>query len=281
MEDIMMTFNKGLEKYLTKAEIKEQAPVVFADVPTNPKVSDKYLHANTEVIIDDLAKLNWFPVSATMRKSKGGDTIFSKHMLSFQNPDIMIKGKDGDDAYPRILLTNSHDGLNAFSFRVGVYRMACSNGLVIATEEFSAFKIKHMGYSFAELRNVVTQAVTDLPAKVEILNQMRSTILTQDQKNALAIDAMLIRAGIKPTDEQPEFDDETIVDILDPIRSADKDSDDLWITLNIIQEKITKGGYSQALKGSKVRKVRAIKSFEKDLDVNQKLFKKAMEYIEA
>jgi hypothetical protein len=44
---------------------------------------------------------------------------------------------------------------------------------------------------------------------------------------------------------------------------------------NVIQEKITQGGYSAALNGAKVRKVRKIKSFEKDLEVNQKLFKLA------
>lgn len=280
MQDIMMTFNRGLGSYLTKEQIKEQAPVVFVTSPTSAKVSSKYLFANTETIIDDLAILGWLPVQASMRKSRGVDTIFSKHMISFQNPDVRILNKEGEiDAYPRIILTNSHDGLNAFSFRVGIYRMVCSNGLVVAEDEFSAFKIKHMGYTFEELRNVVNTAMTDLPNKVEVLNRMKSTILTQEQKNEFAINAMLLRAGIKPTDVQPEYDEETVVDILDPLRQADKGSDDVWITLNILQEKIIKGGYSQALKGAKVRKVRPIKGFEKDIDVNQKLFKMAMAYV--
>lgn len=280
MQDIMMRFDKGLGSYLTKEQIRQQAPVVFAATPTSDRVSNKYLHVNTETIIDDLAKLNWYPVQAAMRKSRGINTIFSKHMVSFQNPDVRILNKEGEiDAYPRIILTNSHDGLNAFSFKVGVYRLVCSNGLVIAEDEFSAFKIKHMGYTFEELRNVVNTAMTDLPNKVRVLNRMKSTILTEEQKRQFAIDAMLLRAGIKPTDVQPEYDDETIEDILDPKREADKGSDDVWITLNIIQEKLIKGGYSQALKGAKVRKVRPIKGFEKDIDVNQKLFKMAMAYV--
>ena len=44
---------------------------------------------------------------------------------------------------------------------------------------------------------------------------------------------------------------------------------------NIVQEKVTQGGFSAALKGAKVRKVRKIKSFEKDLKINQDLFKLA------
>ena len=46
--------------------------------------------------------------------------------------DIMITGKDGDDAYPQILLTNSRDGKAAFNFRVGIFRLVCSNGLVVS-----------------------------------------------------------------------------------------------------------------------------------------------------
>ncbi len=31
MKDVMLSFGKGLDKYLTKDQIKEQAPLVFAD----------------------------------------------------------------------------------------------------------------------------------------------------------------------------------------------------------------------------------------------------------
>ena len=48
MSDVMLSFNKGLDSYLTKEEIKEQAPLVFADAPTNPEVSGKYLFVNTQ-----------------------------------------------------------------------------------------------------------------------------------------------------------------------------------------------------------------------------------------
>ena len=278
MSDVMLSFNKGLDSYLTKEEIKEQAPLVFADAPTNPDVSGKYLFVNTETIIDDLAKLGWLPVQAAQRKARKAEgTIFSKHMVAFQNPEIKITSKDGDDAYPRILLTNSHDGMQAFKFSVGIFRLVCSNGLVVADEQFSDFKIKHKGYTFGELRNVVKQAVADLPNKVQVMNDMKNRTLTQDEKNKLALDAMLIRAGIKPnSDKAKEFnyDAETIEDILEPKREADK-GNDLWRVFNVVQEKITQGDFHAALTGAKVRKVRKIKSFEKDIKVNKELFKLA------
>ena len=279
MADIITNFNKGLDKYLSKDQLREICPIAFESEPTNPNVTKKYLFVNTEQIIDDLDKLGWKPVTAAMRKSRGKKTIFSKHMVTFQNPDIKITGTDGDDSFPRIIMTNSHDGLQAFKFSVGIFRLVCSNGLVVADEKFSEFKIRHKGYSFSELRDVVSQAVKDLPSKVEVLNKMKNKILTKDEKEKLALDAMLIRAGITPDSDKAKkfvYDQETIEDILDPKRKEDK-GDDLWKVFNVVQEKITQGEFHAALKGAetKVRKVRKIKSFEKDLQVNKKLFKLA------
>lgn len=281
-QDVILNFGQGLDSYLTKEQIKNSTPLVFAETPTNPDVSDKYLFVNTETIIDDLAKLNWFPVNSAQRKAQSKkNTIFSKHMVSFQNPDIKITSKNGDDAYPRIILTNSHDGMQAFKFSVGIFRLVCSNGLVVADEKFSDFKIKHKGYTFEELRNVVRQAVEDLPNRVQVMNDMRAKTLTSDEKNQLALDAMLIRAGIDPKSDKAQeynYDLETLEDILEPKREADK-GDDLWRVFNVIQEKIINGDFHAALKGAKVRKVRKIKSFEKDLQVNKDLFKLATSMI--
>jgi hypothetical protein len=281
MQDLTQSFNKGLDSYLTKDQLRKICPVAFKEAPTNPSVTDKYLFVNTETIIDDLAKLGWKPVTAAMRKNREKDTIFSKHMVSFQNPDIMIKSTDGDDSFPRIIMTNSHDGLQAFKFSVGIFRLVCSNGLVIADEKFSDFKIRHKGYTFSELRDVVAQAVKDLPNKVEVLNKMKNKILTQDEKQKLALDAMLIRAGITPDSNKAkdfEYDSETIQDILVAKRKEDT-GDNLWTVFNVIQEKIIRGEFHAALKGAKVRKVRKIKSFEKDLEVNKQLFKLATSLI--
>ena len=167
--------------------------------------------------------------------------------------------------------------MQAFKFSVGIFRLVCSNGLVVADEQFSDFKIKHKGYTFGELRNVVKQAVADLPNKVQVMNDMKNRTLTQEEKNKLALDAMLIRAGIKPNSDKAkefDYDAETIEDILEPKREADK-GNDLWRVFNVVQEKITQGEFHAALRGAKVRKVRKIKSFEKDLKVNKELFKLA------
>ena len=271
---MMSKFSTQLDSYLTKEQIKQLAPVVFATEPTNKNVSEKYLHVNTETVIDDLAKLGWLPVTAMQRRTKprkdGSPTIRSKHMISFQNPELIIKGKNGDDAYPRIIVTNSHDGLSSFQFRVGIYRLVCSNGLVVADEEFSAFSIKHKGYTFEELQTVVASAVADLPNKIVVLNKMQVRMLTADEQRQLAIDAMALRS----TNPDAKYDEVSVQEVLAATRKEDE-GDNLWVVFNRIQESIVNGGYSAALRGAKVRKVKKIKSFERDLQVNQDLFKLA------
>jgi len=278
MQDVIMRFNKGLDSYLTKEQLRNSTPVIFSKAPTNPGVSEKYLFVNSETIIDDLAKLNWFPVTSAQRKvTKTEGTVYSKHLISFQNPDIQITSKDGDNAFPRIIMTNSHDGLQSFRFSVGIFRLVCSNGLVVADEQFSDFRINHKGYTFDELRDVISQAVKDLPNRVEVLNKMRNKILTNEQKEKLALDAMLVRAGITPDSSKANefsYDKETLQNILEPKRKEDV-GDNLWLVLNVIQEKIMHGDFHAALAGAKIRKVRPIKSFEKSLEVNKDLFKLA------
>jgi hypothetical protein len=103
---------------------------------------------------------------------------------------------------------------------------------------------------------------------------MKQRILTDEEKMKLALDAMTLRSGKLPEGSVIGYDDETLRDMLTPKRTADQ-GDDLWKVFNVIQEKVTQGGFSAALRGAKVRKVRKIKSFEKDLKVNKELFKLA------
>ena len=283
MNDVMMNFKVGQkDSYLSEEQLRDMCSLAFASTPTNPNVSGKYLHVNTKTVIDDLAKLGWFPVNAGQRKArKGKTTIHSKHMVAFQHPDIIVKGKNGDDAFPRIILQNSHDGFTAFKFSVGIYRLVCSNGLVIADEEFGDFRIRHQGYSFEELRSLVMQTVENLPSRVEVMSRMKDRILSFEEKCKLAMDSLLLRSGITPGSEQASkiiYDNQTLEDLLTPTRKEDE-YEDLWTVLNVVQEKIINGGFHAALLGAKVRKVKSIKSFEKDLKINRELFKLSVSYL--
>lgn len=259
---------------MTIEQLRNVCPVAFMSEPSNPKVSSHYTHINTATLVGDLEKLGWLPDRAMMRKRRKTDTIYSKHMVVFRNPNLTIEGKVGDIVFPEILLQNSHDGTSSFQFRVGLYRLICSNGMVIADREFVSFRIRHQGYTFEELQEAVGKAMLALPERVEVMNRMQSRELTEEERQTLAVQALLVRAGIDPaSDEAKEktFSPEVLTEVLTPKRPEDA-GNSLWTVFNVLQEKVTKGGFRAALAGAKVRKVRPIKSFEKDVEINQKLF---------
>ena len=187
MSDTMISFadNSLAKNFMSIEDVKRACPAAFKESPTNPKVSDKYVQANTATVISDLEKLGWYPVQAKQcRMKKNSSGIRSFHMIAFQNPDIYIEKPDGNggstiDAFPRIILTNSHDGFNSFKFMVGLFRLVCSNGLVVGSDEFVNLAIRHINYNFDALRDVVKTAIDNIPNIVCKMNEMKKTILFQ------------------------------------------------------------------------------------------------------
>jgi hypothetical protein len=144
----------NLEKseFLSKEQLKEVCPVIFAD-KASKEVSKHYTHIPTSKVIDDMATLGWNVVDAKAVKARKESTQgYQKHLVVFRNDDVIINGQGGDTVFPQVLLTNSHDGKNAFTFTAGLFRMVCENGLVISTTQFEDVKMRHMGYSFEELQ---------------------------------------------------------------------------------------------------------------------------------
>ena len=200
-------------------------------------------------------------------------------MVAFQNPDVVVRNLEGGvDCWPRIILTNSHDGMHAFKFMVGLYRVVCSNGLVIASDQFADLSIRHIAYTFQELRDLTAGVIAQLPKQIELINGMKRVILTKKQKIDFASAAFKIRRGIK-ADVPFMLPFDVAEEIIEPARSEDH-GDDLWTVYNILQEKMTRGGFkASADPAKKPRKVRAITAVAKDLDMNRKLFRYAAGYI--
>ena len=112
------------------------------------------------------------------------------------------------------------------------------------------------------------------------MTQMKNRELTMDERRNLAIIMYKIRKGVSLEDEvELTIDEETVVEMLDPVREEDK-ATDLWTVFNVLQEKIVKGGYKYFEQGMKrPRKMRKIKSFVKDLDINRKMFLAAKAFL--
>ena len=280
---ISFSDNNLANNFMTMDELRKACPMAFKSNPTNPNVSDKYVQANTITVINDLEKLGWYPVQAKQcRMKKKSSGIRSFHMIALQNPNVKIVKQNADgtetiDTYPRIILTNSHDGFNSFKFMVGLFRLVCSNGLVVADNEMVNMSIRHINYSFDELRKVVNEAIKQVPNIVMTMNTMKNTEVTDEQKREMATEVVKIRKNIED-DKKFSLDEDTIREILMPVREEDN-GNDLWTVFNICQEKLIKGGYMALGNNNKVRKQRSITSIKKDIDYNQRLWDVAMRYM--
>ena len=262
-----MLANLNTMEIITKEQVLLLAPSVFTKTGSK-NVSSKYSHIPTERVMEDMAALGWSVVDAKeikARKNQG----FQKHMLIFANPEIVIEGKDGDTVFPRILLTNSHDGKNAFSFQAGLFRLVCSNGLVIADEQFGKMKIRHMGYDFEALQTLITTMVEKLPLTVESMNRFKNKQLTEEQMQKFALEAL----GLRFDTENKTFN---VDEFLTPTRKEDK-GNDLWSVFNLVQEKLVNGMFDYH-SASKTRKARRIKNFQQDVALNADLYKLALQY---
>lgn len=283
MADVMMHFDeKQLCNFMTKDEMRTKAPYIFADKPTNGGVSERYTLASTETLIDDMAKLGWGVTDCKQQRANKRSNVRSFHMVSFQNPDVYIENENGGiEAYPRVIITNSHDGFHSFKFMIGLYRLVCSNGLIVATEEFANVSIRHINYEFEELRKIVAQAIEATRKNVEVMNAMQETQLTDEQKREFAVKAVAIRKGIKDDEKLPKLTDAEVEEILEPVRKEDE-GNDLWSIYNVLQEKVIKGDFHfGTTKRGKNRKARPITGAAKDIEVNQRLFETANSYLVA
>jgi len=294
----MLDLSKSQE--LSKDELREIAPSIFSTKPS-PEVSKKYSHIPTDKLIDDMKLLGWKAIDAKEVNARQKSTRgFQKHLVVFRNPDIVInhnpngltkdstsptgwRNSDGtfgkknsvDTVFPQILLTNSHDGKNAFTFTAGLFRMICENGLVVSTNEFEKVAIRHMGYDFDELQKQITEMVEKLPLTVESMNKMIDTKMEQKAIVDFAKDMLAVRF---PEEELKRITID-MDEFITPVRPEDKGKD-LWSVFNVIQEKIIEGDFEYTV-GSKHRKARQIKNFKQDMDLNSKMFDIALEYVNA
>ncbi len=259
-------------KYLTKENMKSMAPSIFAEKPSN-EVSKHYTHIPTTKVIDDMELLGWKPIEAKEVKARKKSTKgYQKHLIVFRNDDVVINGEDGDTVFPQILLTNSHDGKNAFQFQAGLYRLICSNGLVIADTQFEAVKMRHMGYTFEDLQVKIKEMVEKLPLTVESMNKMKAKEMAEEEIIQFAKDAINTRFTEKEIN-RIQID---LKELVNPVRKEDA-GNDLWSVFNVVQEKIVTGDFDYRA-GGKVRKAREIKNFKQDMKINKELFDLALTY---
>ncbi len=252
--------------------VNEKAPAAFG-MTKSIRRSDSYDFISTDEIMAIFKDSEWLPHTASQRKMQKknvGLTNYTKHLITFQNPNLpMING-----IFPQINLINSHDGSCCFTLMAGLYRMVCSNGLIVSDAEFESIKIRHrflhpeiIATSIQNIVNVVPQIVN----KSEEMSLTKLNEIDRLQFSKNVIEGIWTNPDVRPFNP---------IQLLETRRTADNENN-LWNTYNTIQENLMKGGLIGTTSSNKKRKMRGITNIEKSVSVNKLLWEKASEFLQA
>lgn len=237
--------------------LRQRVPAIFTKTPS-PKVSNRYSFADSEYYLQKFIDADWFIHSARqVSKSE-----YAPHQVILRNNDIATVG----DLLPQLIFTNSHNGIKKMTMDTGIYRLVCSNGLVVPTSITQSLSIKHIDLGDSTTDTIVNSFYEKIPIIMNNIDRMRNKILTNDEIDNFTYNALQIRfinaVGIN------------INDVVKPSRIEDY-SDDLWTVFNVVQEKIIRGGIQLPSK----RHSKPINNFVNDNDINTKLWQLAEQYI--
>lgn len=253
---------------LDDAALLKKAPSVFADV-AHESTSARYTQIPTIQIVDALRGEGWMPVYAAetnvRNESKKG---YAKHLLRFRHADDISRTLNVQDKFPEIVMLNSHDGSSSYNLSAGIFRLACSNGMIVADSTLEKQCVRHSGEIIGNVIEGVYSIVNDLPLVHEKVDAFKNISLNAAEQHAFAKASMALRWD---EDNMPVTPDKVIA----PNRYEDR-SNDLWTTLNRVQENIIRGGlrgYSRDSLGRPKRTTtREVKSVAENVRLNKALW---------
>lgn len=254
---------------LTLEQAAQKAPAIMAAKPADYINLNRYNFVSTTDVIEKMANEGWQLTDAKQSKTKVPlRRDFGTHMIQFQHPDFYVKAGDGTiEGRPTILITNSHDGSRPISTDLGIFRLVCSNGLVIKTSDFGRFSERHTTLNTERLKSLLDEYVGKMKGAVDTINRWNGVEMKSIDVRKFATDALLLRLD---SDRKPE--EHEIVGILEARRNSDN-VNTLWHVFNRVQENLIKGGFEIGN-----RQARGITNPIKDLELNRDLWQLAEAY---
>lgn len=253
---------------LTQEKIQEIAPAVYHK-EKHLRTSNRYTFIPTDRVVADLKEAHWHPVHAETVHARKQSIEHAKHLIRFRSDsDLGIKhDKTGDVIIPELVITNSHDGKNAFRAHIGIFRMVCSNGLLVADGVmggYQSMRVTHKGYDEKTVITMIHHTLDGFSKVLKSIDNYRSVAMTETEQLEMAQKAIDIRWQYdftRPEGISPEMFLE---------RRRDEDAENtLWNTYNVIQENMFRGGISAINDNGRRITTRPIKNIRENLRFNK------------
>jgi Domain of unknown function (DUF932) len=284
---------------LTNEEMRERVPSIFA-ATARADVSDRYLFVPTSSILEGMRQEGWVPVEVNEQRVKrivlpNSPIInrnYQKHMVRFAKRDEIERFRSQLEPGKHVLnyakplatrtdivLINSHDRTSGCQLYGAPYRLVCFNGLVVSDAIMEHMSIRHVGFNPAQVIQASVEMAREIPRIMETMAGWQDRIMTDAERVELARRALEIRwtnASLAPIGPRM---------LLEPRRAEDS-GNDLWLTWNVVQENLLKGGVKDQDKRWEARsrgerapgRTRAVRAINENLRINRALWDLAEEF---
>lgn len=225
---------------LSNDQLMATCPSIFAQTPwggdaTHKGMSAKYDFIPTIQVIDKMRDEGLLPVKAMQAKTRiEGKGDFTRHIIRFRSSRLSW---NVGDSLPEIVLVNSHDGSSSYQLSAGIFRLVCSNGMIVQSHDFGSYSTRHQGNVIDGVLDATYKIMDDVPMLEDRVHSYQALTLTQDQQKAYCERAIGLRWD---KDEKGQYPCDP-TQLLRTRRSADN-GDSLWLSYQRVQENLIKGG---------------------------------------
>ena len=257
-----------------KESLRAVAPAAFAS-DHHPDRTKRYSYVNTEELVDTLTQSGWDLFSA----KQNGANPFSRHIIRFNNSKLGYFDLKGDKVKPQVILDNSHNGGSQAQIWAGLFRLVCSNGLVVAMPGlYTNIILKHVGINKEELLKTLTLISDQYAVVGSHINDMIQVDLDKKTAFEFAMKAIAIREphtfinADGTVNTKKVLTSTNINQVLTPLRGEDK-GENLWSIFNLVQEKMVNGGVERTSFGNNRRSVtKGIVNAARNIEYNRQLW---------
>lgn len=246
------------------------APSVLAERKHDSR-TERYTYVPTIQIVEHLQH-NGYGVFAVQQSGSREDDKrgFTKHLVRLRplNQTIAV-----GQTHPEIVLLNSHDGSSAYRLMAGLFRLVCSNGLIVSESTVGDFRVRHSGNILEEVSKAVDTMRVALPGIGERVERFQQLQLTAGEREVFARAAITARYG--SAEESPIQAEQLL-----RVQRRDDANPSLWNTLNTVQENVVRGGLpytSHGKRGTTRRRTGGVSSVDGGTSINRAIWQLAEE----
>lgn len=223
-------------------------------------VSNRYGFISTRTLLENLATEGFaarsIRVANTTKQERQG---FQRHVVRLQHGSLMPMQKN--EYRPEIVLTNSHDATCSLRLTLGVYRLVCTNGLVVGETMFTE-RFVHRQINVERVNEAAIALSRKIPMLAERIDRMKERVLSATEARQFIREAVELRFNDEKKVNETTF-------AIGRARRYEDGTMNLWQVFNRVQENMIQGTTG----------VRRITSAARDFWINKHLWNLATGFL--